>query len=152
MTTAQAPMSAAQAAAVAQAQDAAKAAALIAGSMILLMNGIAPRLESPILVVLAGIGFALMLGASFGLAHGLLITKGRIEPFIVTLGTLGIFRAYLTYLADGGAILRSGIAPGREIALDDRVRRRPAFPRGGEHEVDHLDRRLYPCGGGHRVG
>ena len=79
-------------------------AALIAGSMILLMNGIAPRLESPILVVLAGIGFALMLGASFGLAHGLLITKGRIEPFIVTLGTLGIFRAYLTYLADGGAI------------------------------------------------
>ena len=79
-------------------------AALIAGSMILLMNGIAPRLESPILVVLAGIGFALLLGASFGLAHGLLITKGRIEPFIVTLGTLGIFRAYLTYLADGGAI------------------------------------------------
>ena len=79
-------------------------AALIAGSMILLMNGIAPRLESPILVVLTGVGFALLLGASFGLAHGLLITKGRIEPFIVTLGTLGIFRAYLTYLADGGAI------------------------------------------------
>ncbi len=37
-------------------------------------------------------------------AHGLLITKGRIEPFIVTLGTLGIFRAYLTYFADGGAL------------------------------------------------
>ena len=79
-------------------------AALIAGAMILLMNGIAPQVESPILVVLMGIGFALLLGASFGLAHGLLITKGRIEPFIVTLGTLGIFRAYLTYLADGGAI------------------------------------------------
>ena len=45
-----------------------------------------------------------MLGAAFGLAHGLLITHGRIEPFIVTLGTLGIFRAYLTYFADGGAI------------------------------------------------
>src|SRR3712207_3433688 len=45
-----------------------------------------------------------MLGALFGLAHGLLITRGRIEPFIVTLGTLGIFRAYLTYLSDGGAI------------------------------------------------
>ena len=46
----------------------------------------------------------MVLGALFGLAHGLLITRGRIEPFIVTLGTLGIFRAYLTYFADGGAI------------------------------------------------
>ena len=48
--------------------------------------------------------FALLLGAVFGLAHGLLITKGKIEPFIVTLGTLGIFRAYLTYFSNGGAI------------------------------------------------
>ena len=51
-----------------------------------------------------GIVLALVLGALFGLAHGLLITRGRIEPFIVTLGTLGIYRAYLTYFAEGGAI------------------------------------------------
>jgi ribose transport system permease protein len=79
-------------------------AALIAGCMILLMNGIAAKVGSPALVVVLGMGLALVLGAAFGLAHGLLITKGRIEPFIVTLGTLGIFRAYLTYFADGGAI------------------------------------------------
>ncbi|MBP8214454.1 MAG: ABC transporter permease [Propionivibrio sp.] len=79
-------------------------AALIAGAMILLMNGISTSIESPYLVVTIGIVFALLLGAVFGLAHGLLITKGRIEPFIVTLGTLGIFRAYLTYFANGGAI------------------------------------------------
>ena len=79
-------------------------AALIAGSMILLMNALGASITSPYLVVTLGIAFALLLGALFGLAHGLLITKGRIEPFIVTLGTLGIFRAYLTYLADGGAI------------------------------------------------
>jgi ribose transport system permease protein len=79
-------------------------AALIAGCMILLMNGIAAKVGSPVLVVVLGMGLALVLGAAFGLAHGLLITKGRIEPFIVTLGTLGIFRAYLTYFADGGAI------------------------------------------------
>jgi ribose transport system permease protein len=79
-------------------------AALIAGSMILLMNGIAASVGSPYLVVTIGIVFALALGAVFGLIHGLLITKGRIEPFIVTLGTLGIFRAYLTYFANGGAI------------------------------------------------
>ena len=79
-------------------------AALIAGAMILLMNNISSSISSPYLVVSIGIVFALLLGALFGLAHGLLITKGRIEPFIVTLGTLGIFRAYLTYFANGGAI------------------------------------------------
>ncbi|WP_157598052.1 MULTISPECIES: ABC transporter permease [unclassified Rhizobacter] len=83
-------------------------AALIAGSMILLMNGIAAQVGSPLLTVAIGIVFALALGAVFGLAHGLLVTKGRIEPFIVTLGTLGIFRAYLTYLANGGAITLDG--------------------------------------------
>jgi ribose transport system permease protein len=79
-------------------------AALIAGSVILFMNAVAGSIGSPALVVALGMGFAVLLGAVFGLAHGLLITKGRIEPFIVTLGTLGIFRAYLTYFANGGAI------------------------------------------------
>ena len=79
-------------------------AALIAGCMILLMNALLPRGWAPLAVVTAGMVFALVLGALFGLAHGLLITRGRIEPFIVTLGTLGIFRAYLTYFADGGAL------------------------------------------------
>ena len=79
-------------------------AALIAGCMILLMNSLAASLGSPVMVVAGGMALALVLGAAFGLAHGLLITKGRIEPFIVTLGTLGIFRAYLTYFANGGAI------------------------------------------------
>ena len=34
--------------------------------------------------------------------------RGKIEPFIVTLGTLGIFRAYLTYFSNGGAITLDG--------------------------------------------
>jgi ribose transport system permease protein len=83
-------------------------AALIAGCTILLMNAMADRVASPALVVVLGMAFAVVLGALFGLAHGLLITKGKIEPFIVTLGTLGIFRAYLTYFANGGAITLDG--------------------------------------------
>ena len=79
-------------------------AALIAGSIILFMNWAAPQFGSPLMAVAAGMLLAILLGAAFGLAHGLLITKGRIEPFIVTLGTLGIFRAYLTYFSNGGAI------------------------------------------------
>lgn len=83
-------------------------AALIAGAEILLMNALAPHLGSPLTVVLAGLAAAVAMGVLFGLAHGLLITKGSIEPFIVTLGTLGIFRAVLTWLADGGAITLDG--------------------------------------------
>jgi ribose transport system permease protein len=79
-------------------------AALIAGVMILVMNALLPSLGWPSAVVAIGMIFAALLGATFGLVHGLLITKGRIEPFIVTLGTLGIFRAYLTYFSNGGAI------------------------------------------------
>jgi ribose transport system permease protein len=79
-------------------------AALIAGCVILVMNWGGGVIASPVLVVAMGMALALVLGAVFGLAHGLLITKGKIEPFIVTLGTLGIFRAYLTYFANGGAI------------------------------------------------
>src|SRR5579875_4016427 len=82
--------------------------ALIAGSMIYMMNGLLQGVRGhalpPLLIVALGIVLALVLGALFGLAHGLLVTKGRIEPFIVTLGTLGIFRAVLTWLADGGAL------------------------------------------------
>ena len=86
-------------------------AALIAGGMIVLMNAIGAAGLSPLSTVAAGIGFALLIGAVFGGAHGLLITRGRIEPFIATLGTLGIFRAVLTYLADGGAItLETGLS------------------------------------------
>jgi len=79
-------------------------AALIAGCMILLMNALGTRGWPPLAIVAAGMVFAVLLGAVFGFAHGLLITRGRIEPFIVTLGTLGIYRAYLTYFANGGAI------------------------------------------------
>jgi len=79
-------------------------AALIAGCVIMFMNHFGPQIASPVLTVVLGMAVALVLGAAFGLAHGLLITKGKIEPFIVTLGTLGIFRAYLTYFSDGGAL------------------------------------------------
>jgi ribose transport system permease protein len=79
-------------------------AALIAGAIILLMNAAAAAGWPPLAAIVAGMACAIALGAVFGLIHGLLISKGRIEPFIVTLGTLGIFRAYLTYFSNGGAI------------------------------------------------
>ena len=86
-------------------------AALLAGVMVIVMNALAGKIGSPLLVIAIGITVALVMGGMFGLLHGVLIAKGRIEPFIVTLGTLGIYRSVLTWLADGGAVtLDNGIA------------------------------------------
>ncbi|MGO4570394.1 ABC transporter permease [Microvirga sp. 2TAF3] len=76
-------------------------AALVAGIMILTLN----RLGAADMGALAvGMGAALALGAACGLANGLIVTFGRIEPFIVTLGTMGIFRSLVIWLAAGGTI------------------------------------------------
>jgi ribose transport system permease protein len=47
---------------------------------------------------------AILVGLLAGLANGLLITRAGIEPFIVTLGTMGIFRSLVTWIADGGTL------------------------------------------------
>ena len=52
---------------------------------------------------------AIVMGALCGFANGLIITKGGIEPFIATLGTMGIFRGLTTWLSQGGAISLSSM-------------------------------------------
>ena len=47
-------------------------------------------------------GVALALGAAFGFFNGFAITKGRIAPFIVTLGTFAVFRSLTLYYGDAG--------------------------------------------------
>ncbi len=79
-------------------------AAFLAGAMILMMNALVGRDMAPLTIVLLGVGMVLVAGLLAGAANGLVITRGRIEAFIVTLGTLGIFRSLVTYLADGGTI------------------------------------------------
>ena len=49
----------------------------------------------------AGIAVGVAAGAAFGLANGLVITRMKINPFIVTLGTLGIFRGMALLISDG---------------------------------------------------
>jgi ribose transport system permease protein len=79
-------------------------AAFIAGVMIMTLNALNGQGFDPMSAVLIGVVVAVVLGATAGAANGLLVTKGRIEPFIVTLGTMGIYRSLVTYLADGGTI------------------------------------------------
>ncbi len=79
-------------------------AAFIAGLMILVMNALVPSMGVGWGVILVGMAAALFFGFIAGLANGLLITKARIEAFIVTLGGLGIFRSLITWMADGGTL------------------------------------------------
>jgi ribose transport system permease protein len=79
-------------------------AAFIAGMIIIIVNALVPTLGNGWAAVGAGIAAGLLIGALGGAANGLLVTAGRIEPFIVTLGSLGIFRALITFLANGGTL------------------------------------------------
>jgi ribose transport system permease protein len=75
-------------------------AALVAGVTILTLNNSGADISTLMLGGVVAIG----LGAACGLANGLIVTFGRIEPFIVTLGTMGIFRSLIIWLAAGGTI------------------------------------------------
>lgn len=79
-------------------------AAFIAGLMILVMNSALPVLGIGIPIVLLGMAVAVVAGILGGLLNGLLITKLGIEAFIVTLGSMGIYRSLVTWLADGGTL------------------------------------------------
>ncbi|MXU64095.1 ABC transporter permease [Oceanomicrobium pacificus] len=79
-------------------------AAFISGVMIMVMNGLVETMGVSVATILVGVGLSVFLGAMAGLANGLLTTRGKIEAFIVTLGTMGIYRSLVTYLADGGTL------------------------------------------------
>ncbi|MDP2492681.1 ABC transporter permease [Shimia thalassica] len=79
-------------------------AAAIAGVMIIIMNNAVDVLGTGVATVLLGCGCSILLGIGAGWINGVLTTKGKIEAFIVTLGTMGIYRSLVTYFADGGTL------------------------------------------------
>ena len=79
-------------------------AAFISGCMILLMNALMSAFDSLITIIFLAIIASAALGALAGMINGLLTTKAKIEAFIVTLGTMGIYRSLVTYMADGGTL------------------------------------------------
>ncbi|HBG01628.1 MAG TPA: ABC transporter permease [Firmicutes bacterium] len=79
-------------------------AAFNSGLMIILMNYLVKSWGATWLTIAAAMALSLVLGVAGGFINGFVITKGRIESFIVTLGTMGIFRSLVTYLADGGTL------------------------------------------------
>jgi ribose transport system permease protein len=69
----------------------------------------------PVFAVLLG----LVLGTACGAINGLMITLGSLQPFIVTLGTLSLFRAAALIFTGGQPVF--GLSPGFRAALTSRV-------------------------------
>lgn len=78
-------------------------AALVAGLSILTMNGLLTSLGA-VGAMIIGMVLALCFGGLAGFINGGLVVWGRIDAFIVTLGTMGIMRSLVTWISDGGSI------------------------------------------------
>ena len=79
-------------------------AAFVAGLSILVMNLLTESMGGGMTVIALGIALALFTGLAAGFINGILITRAGIEAFILTLGTMGIYRSLVTWLADGGTL------------------------------------------------
>ena len=79
-------------------------AAFISGCMIVLMNSLMDSVDSILIIILSALLCSIGIGAVAGLVNGLLTTRAKIEAFIVTLGTMGVYRSLVTYMADGGTL------------------------------------------------
>ena len=77
-------------------------AAFTAGVMILFLK--ANEVWAGPGLIAVSMVLALSVGLTCGLVNGLVITIGRIEPFIATLGSMVILRSLFTYLANGGSL------------------------------------------------
>jgi ribose transport system permease protein len=83
---------------------------LSVGSMMAFVGGITIYLMNlfpgdSLLGVLVAVVFAVALGSFAGFVNGFLVTKGRIAPFIATLGTMSIFRSLIQYFSGASNIV-----------------------------------------------
>lgn len=72
--------------------------ALIGGLVISVLNYFGGDVRAILIAVIVG----LLLGICGGFINGFLVTKGKIAPFIVTLGTMAIFRSLTLYISNAG--------------------------------------------------
>ncbi|HML37311.1 MAG TPA: ribose ABC transporter permease [Bacillota bacterium] len=81
---------------------------LSVGSVLAICGAIAATLISSGMDVVLVILLTLLLGLGIGLINGLLISKGRLQPFIATLGTMTLLRGFVLVYTQGKPITTSG--------------------------------------------
>jgi ribose transport system permease protein len=76
--------------------------AFVGGIAVFLLNKFPNHSLSGVLVALL---FAMAFGTFCGFVNGFMVTKGRIAPFIATLGTMAIFRSLILYFSKAANIV-----------------------------------------------
>jgi ribose transport system permease protein len=71
---------------------------------ILSLNYLMKIFSNEFIAMAGGIFAALVMGFLAGMMNGFLITRGRIAPFIVTLGSMAIFRSLALFVGSAGEI------------------------------------------------
>ena len=83
---------------------------LSVGSVLALAGVVCASLEHHGLPVVAVVAVTMLLGAFIGTINGVVITKGKVTPFVVTLGTMSIARGLSHIYTDGQPISGFGAA------------------------------------------
>lgn len=95
--------------------------AFVGAVAVLLMNSLNTVIENEVIVIIIGIATGIMVGTLVGAFNGFMITKGKIAPFIVTLGSMAIFRSLTLYIGNAGEIRSSNILYG-EFGMESFMR------------------------------
>ena len=78
----------------------------LAGCLSLMAMNLCP---DPMVGLAVCISCAILLGCAGGAVNGLLVTFGKIPPFIATLGMFSIFRSLALYAADAGLVTTANV-------------------------------------------
>jgi len=75
---------------------------LSTGSAVAIISGLSVSILNSTQSIMISLLFCLTFGVILGLVNGLLITKGNIAPFIVTLATMSAYRSIINQIGQGG--------------------------------------------------
>lgn len=81
---------------------------LSVGSVLAICGAVAASLLASGMDVILVLMITLLLGLGIGIVNGLLISKGRLQPFIATLGTMTLLRGFTLVYTQGKPISTSG--------------------------------------------
>nr|WP_315025226.1 ribose ABC transporter permease [uncultured Aminipila sp.] len=81
---------------------------LSVGSVLAICSAIMANLIASGMDLILAILITLLLGLAIGIVNGLLISKGRLQPFIATLGTMTLLRGFTLVYTQGKPIGTSG--------------------------------------------
>lgn len=85
-------------------------AAFVGGITIYFLNVFG---KDSLIGVMLAVVFSIVLGGICGFLNGIIITQFRLAPFIVTLGTMSIFRSLIQYFSNAGNILSVNMIYGK---------------------------------------